>query len=66
MGIFSEMDTEQRYGAGETEQECVEPFQVGQTAVMDVPEPDDEAEQQAEADAAPAEMEKLMGKTPDQ
>ena len=65
MGIFSEMDTEQRYGAGETEQECVEPFQVGQTAVMDVPEPDDEAEQQAEADAAPAEMEKLMGKTPE-
>lgn len=61
MGVFSEMDAEQRYGAGETEQERVEPFQVGQSAITDVPEPDDEAEQQAEADAAPAEMEKLMG-----
>lgn len=61
MGVFSEMDAEQRYGVGETKQERVEPFQVGQAVIEDVPEPDDEAEQQAEADAAPAEMEKLMG-----
>ena len=65
MGVFSEMDAEQRYGAGETEQERVEPFQVGQSAITDAPEPDDEAEQQAEADAAPAEMEKLMGEAPE-
>lgn len=65
MGVFSEMDAEQRYGAGETEQERVEPFQVGQAVIEDAPEPDDEAEQQAEADAAPAEMEKLMGEAPE-
>lgn len=63
MGVFSELDAERRYGAGETEQRRVEPFQVGQTAVTGVLEPDDEAEQQAEADAAPAELEKLMGET---
>lgn len=61
MGVFSEMEAEQRYGAGEIGQERVEPFQVGQTVIEDTPELDDEAEQQAEAEAAPAEMEKLMG-----
>lgn len=63
MGVFSEMDAEQRYGTGETEQGRVEPFQVGQAVTLDVLEPDDEAEQQAEADAAPAELERVMGET---
>lgn len=53
MGVFSEMDAEQRYGAGETEQERVEPFQVGQSAITDAPEPDDEAEQQGRGGRRP-------------
>lgn len=60
MGVFSELDAEQKYGGNESEQGQVEPFQVGQTTGTAVPESDDEREQQAEAEAAPEELRKLM------
>lgn len=60
MGVFSELDAEQKYGGNESEQGRVEPFQVGQTAGTAIPESDDERDQQAEAEAAPEELKKLM------
>lgn len=60
MGVFSELDADRKYGGSESEPGYVEPFQVGPSAAADAPEPDDELEQQAEAEAAPAELKKLM------
>lgn len=60
MGVFSELDADRKYGGSETEPGYVEPFQVGPSAAAEVPEPDDERKQQAEAEAAPAELKKLM------
>lgn len=60
MGVFSELDAALECGGNETQPGQVEPFQLGQTTDTTVQEPDDEAEQQAEAEAAPAELKKLM------
>ena len=60
MGVFSELDADRKCGGSETESGRVEPFQVGPSAAAEVPEPDDEMEQQAEAEAAPAELKRLM------
>lgn len=61
MGVFSELDAEQTCGGNGLEQDQVEPFQIRQAADGSALEPDDEEDQQAEAEAAPAELKKLMG-----
>lgn len=60
MGVFSELDADRKYGGSGTELDGVEPFQVGPSADAQPPELDDEREQQAEAEAAPGELKKLM------
>ena len=60
MGVFSELDADRKYGGSGTELGGVEPFQVGPSADAQPPELDDEREQQAEAEAAPGELKKLM------
>lgn len=60
MGVFSEMDAAQKYGESESELGRIKPFQVEPSADAQPPELDDEREQQAEAEAAPGELKKLM------